>query len=412
MNLAHKRNLTGRRLKTLGVVAALALAGCGGDDDDSDSAPGGAGSSASTVESAAETEAASTTSAAPATVDDSASDGTSSAVTAATAATAATSATSATSEADPAELGADVIAAAEAEGEVYVYGAMTPADAERLAAAFNEVYPNITVTFDRRPTPETNQVIEAEAATNTPIGDLYFTSGKEWLETHGELLTPISSPNLTVDEWVPFVGPEDKSIEFYFVPLGVGWNTGPVPDGIDDLDGLPAAVDGLTLGTIDPATALPSRAAYMHAVDTYGEEWLNELLANGVSIYDSGVTLAQALAAGEVDVAWPALSPVVADLQAQGAPVEAAWPPPQSTVRLLAGVLALAPHPNAAQLLVDFALSPAGQAALAVNKATPLPGVPDAIGVVSTDTPAAVVDGWSQEEQDAFMAQFDELAGR
>ena len=86
-----------------------------------------------------------------------------------------------------------------------------------------------------------------------------------------------------------------------------------------------------------------------------------------------GIT--QALASGEVWVAPMAASNILTEKE-KGAPVDFALPENPFGVPWYSHVLASAPNPNAAQVLANFLITPAGQEAISADYLSVLPDVP------------------------------------
>jgi iron(III) transport system substrate-binding protein len=116
-----------------------------------------------------------------------------------------------------------------------------------------------------------------------------------------------------------------------------------------------------------------------------GPDFLTKLAAQKPKVYPSGLPIAQALTSGEVAATVYAI-PLV-DEKAQGAPVDWGLPEKVWGARFSTVVLKGASHPNAAQLLADFMISPEGQAALARKSASVLPDTPGAVTTVAKVAP-------------------------
>ncbi len=120
----------------------------------------------------------------------------------------------------------------------------------------------------------------------------------------------------------------------------------------------------------------------------------------------ASLAIAQALASGEISVT-PMTHPLVRE-QAAGAPVgwtlpEQAWGTPWYS-----HVLQTAPHPNAAQVLANFMVTPAGQQALSTGYASVLPDTESAV-YRAQDIATPDVDGLTPERIAEFQARWESL---
>jgi iron(III) transport system substrate-binding protein len=106
----------------------------------------------------------------------------------------------------------------------------------------------------------------------------------------------------------------------------------------------------------------------------WGGNFVEELAGQKPRIYQSAVAIGQAIASGEV---WgsPTAATTLLTAKANGAPVDFAVPEKPFGVPWYSQVLASAPHPNAAQLLADFLVTPEGQAAISHDYIAALPNV-------------------------------------
>ena len=87
-----------------------------------------------------------------------------------------------------------------------------------------------------------------------------------------------------------------------------------------------------------------------------------QALANQNPNFREGHTLmAQLVAAGEHKIGISLYAPRIEDLKAKGAPIEWVRTDPVIGFLYLVGIAERAPHPNAAKLFLDFALSKEGQ---------------------------------------------------
>jgi iron(III) transport system substrate-binding protein len=178
--------------------------------------------------------------------------------------------------------------------------------------------------------------------------------------------------------------------------LAMGWNTKAFPQGIKDYPGfLNQALQG-KIGIPAPTASPAFVDFYLWLEQTYGKDYLTRLAALKPRIYLSTLPMQQAVTSGELSAAL--LTPATTlDLKAQGAPVDFAIPPKGAWNAVWFGmVLKQAKHPNAAQLLANYMVTPEGQALALQRYGSVLKGVPGTFAVpfrvqkLSDLTPAKV----------------------
>lgn len=398
-----------RRLVAGTIVLATVTAACGGDDDDSPAAD--------TEEATADETAA-------------ADDGTAEADTAET-----DTAETDTSEADTAEAGTsegttdgtaeapagdaawdEVVAAAEEEGRVVFYSVMVPDVNDRLVAAFSEQYPNIEIELLRVMANELDSMLDAEESTGSDGADVVANVNYPWALDAADAgrLADFVGPEATGPNWAGTDYLIDGKIQYStFANLGLAWNTDAFPDGgpTSYQDLLDPAYAGGQIGLTDPVAPVVADF-YATVQDLEGEDYLEQLAAQEPVFFPSAVPLEQALAAGEITVAGYATNQGITTAAADGAPVEfaspeGAWVPP-----IMSYIPAWAARPNAAQVLIEFMASPAGQEILADGSFSPVPDVPTAFGpiegVTVSNVDRAVEPGWYDE----YYGTFNEIFGR
>ena len=305
-----------------------------------------------------------------------------------------------------------LVDAAGAEGAVVLYAGTSPADNDRLVKGFNAVYPTIKVTVVRATPTALNPQIEAEVRTNTPTADVYFSTDRRWLLDHTDLLTPIQSPAAAA-HYAPWTSGDGRIVGFQFHPGGIEWNKDELPDGVPSFQDLATLPADLTIGVADPKLSTGAMAWQYAATTAFGDDWLKAVLNHQVRFYPESTSLVQAIASGEVQVGMPAFLSVARDAERSGAPVASTAGSPSIVSLMTAAILKPGKHPSAAQLLVDFVLSPAGQATMAQDKLSPLPDIPGAVGVVEPGvTNVADPSAVSATDQAAFMKRFDSYARR
>ncbi|MFF2109172.1 ABC transporter substrate-binding protein [Rhodococcus koreensis] len=271
----------------------------------------------------------------------------------------------------------DVVAAAKSEGSVLLYSSQNPANLEALKVAFEQEYPEISLEYVRGTDADINPKVEVENQTKRGTADVHMLTDSAWIETAAESGTysaDLVGPAFDTPEYEP-----QKSIisdKFFLTSAAVfslGWNTTALPGGLqkpEDL--LDPALKG-KIGIVNPSGIASYVDFYRFFEKNFGPDYLQKLAELKPRIYPSALGVAQALTSGEI-VATPVVQPLVREKES-GAPVDWALPTPPWGTPWFTHALSAAPHPNAAQVLANFMVTPAGQKALSLGYASALPGI-------------------------------------
>lgn len=320
------------------------------------------------------------------------------------------SASAASSVPDSADDFAAVETAAADEGTVVVYASTPEVLAERLIAAFNETYPDITVEFSFFTNAELASRVEQERTAGSPTADIvgmadfaYFSTA----EAAGQLAPPTGP---SVDDWPADFRPTDSAVVVYAQPLVISWNTERVETPITSYqDALAPELQGAIAST-DIASGSIVAAFYDWLRDNEGPEFW-ELLAAQEPTFGSGAqAVTQSIAAGEESVGLFSSVSVVKGLQASGAPIEYVVPSPSFGVGTVGAILESAPHPNAAQVLMNWLMSEDGQTAIAGDQeySSPL----NVAGAIPIDTLTVWRGEQTPEEIEQISAEWAEVFQR
>ncbi|MCC6305963.1 MAG: extracellular solute-binding protein [Rhodobacteraceae bacterium] len=258
---------------------------------------------------------------------------------------------------------AAVVDAAKAEGRVVLYLTKADAQAEALLAAFREKY-GIEGEWLRGAARAQMSKLNGEIAASALQVDVFYSPGPK-AQAAAAAATPVWIPDgPSAAGWpAQYVSPLG-SVQLSTDPVAIIYNTAtvtPPPADYVDLVG-----KGYVQAIGSPASAF--RAAYYKLTrELLGDEYWQKVAADGIVTGASVNALVQGVAAGESDVtlAFP--------WQAEGlikAGAALAWVLPESGVWALpqwAMALENGPHPNAGKLLLDFMMSPEGQAILNVD---------------------------------------------
>lgn len=298
-----------------------------------------------------------------------------------------------TYQADPA-----LIAAATKEGEVVWYSTLIINQIVRpLIAAFNQQFPQIKVSYVRGDSPQVLLWLLNEAGAHRVQSDVWnLASGFGKLRAAGGA-AQLDLPNAKALP-AECLDPNGYWVATDMTVHTLAYNTTLVSNEVvprthEDL--LDPQWRGRMVWKVNDMTG---STGFIGAVlDAMGEDrgmdYLRALARQQiVPVVSSARAMLDQVIAGEYPIGLQASNHHVAISERQGAPV--GWVPldPASATLQLAGISANAPHPNAAQLFLDFAISRAGEAVY--RDAGYLP--------TRTDTPALVPD--LKPEQGGFAA--------
>jgi iron(III) transport system substrate-binding protein len=293
-----------------------------------------------------------------------------------------------------------LVADAREEGSVVLYTAQNPESLEDTAREFEARY-GISVTVNRNIDSVTATQVAAEFDSGNHTADVWVTATQPHVldAVDKGWVVPAVGPSLFADAYdrETLARPGDAAIVGAAV-LGMAWNTQAHEGELKDIpDLLEPALKG-RIGIPEPAAA-SFVDWYLWLEETYGEDILEDLAAQEPKIYASSLPMLQAVASGEL-AASPFVPGTALDLKEQGAPLEflvpggeQAWNAP-----FWGMVLDGAPHPAAAQLLIDYLVTREGQASSQHLSGAILPDVPEAFTVEPREqdlealTPAKVAE--------------------
>ncbi len=274
----------------------------------------------------------------------------------------------------------EVVAAAKKEGKVTIYSSQALDNLNELGARFKKAY-GIDVEVVRIVDADIQARLTAERQTNKPIADIAVLSAAQ-----------LYTQNDAAGWYVPPVGPTFTAKDFnravhlnksgnLFVPsaavLTYAWNTQLFPQGMKDFDSIFDQKLVGRIGIIDVAVSPTIVDFYLYLEENFGSGFLAKLSAWKPRIYGSALTVQAALSSGEI--AATIYAPPQGLRKAQGLPVDSGVANPLWGARFFAGVMANAPHSNAAQVLADFMMTKDGQEAIAASAASAMPGISTAV---------------------------------
>ena len=289
---------------------------------------------------------------------------------------------------------------------IRVYSVAAPSQNERLEDAFNASHRDIRLEITRGGSDLVPKV-DAEIATGADGADIFLMSGDAWFLKNEKNLVRLTGPAAaSYPDWgVPGYAPIVSYSPFSMIL----WNTNVFPNGFKDWDDLLAPEVQGRLGVRDTMSAvLASYLQYLQ--DKNGPEYLPALARQNPKFYPSLIPMAQAVASGEIGVAYTASPAVVHDLKRRGAPVDSVliedgWASP-----FIAGVLAKSPRQDDAQVVMDYLMSPAGQQVFngdgdAGSAIKGLPGTLDVSHMVvlsAANTPPEMIKAWGTRLREIF----------
>jgi iron(III) transport system substrate-binding protein len=279
-----------------------------------------------------------------------------------------------------------VIAAAKKEGDVTIYSSQGLDQLNKLGDDFKAKY-GITVTVVRAIDSDIQAKVQAEADSNKPIADLVVQATLQWQldKSAAGAFAKVDLPGFSQAGYNRGMNVPPTS-DYFVVTAAVltfGWNTELWPQGLKDYpDLLNPDLKG-KIGVIEPTS--PSIVDfYLYLENKFGTDFTDKLAAQKPKIYPSSLPMGQALTSGEISAG--SFVQIQDDAKASGAPVDSGLSDTVWGAIFNGAVMANAPHPNAAKLLADFAISPQGQQDLAHLAAAALPNIPGTAQGITTDS--------------------------
>ena len=255
---------------------------------------------------------------------------------------------------------AGAVAGAKREGRVVLYSTAANGLLARLKADFEAANPGIVVEVNRYSTGELLTKLAQERQTGADGADIVIPTDIAWAEDRlkeGAIKVPLS-PHLKtwpakylIKGAVPILSLE---------PIIIAYNTNLIKTPINGYrDLLKPELKG-KLGTLD-LSATSVVAFYDWLDHTQGADYLPALARQQPRIYPTSPSGGQSVAAGEIPVVAFMNPANINPLIKQGAPVKQVLPKPGFGFRLIGAVLGWAHRPNAAQVFMDYIMSPRGQ---------------------------------------------------
>lgn len=310
-----------------------------------------------------------------------------------------------------------VLQLAQREGELWWYTSLPDKPAQDFIRQFTRKHPFLTVRLVRESTFDIIQRLQGEVDNGRVQADLLHVLDVApfvKLKKQGQLLR-YDSPQ---ERFIP-AQYKDPGVwsALRCVALCIAYNTHRIKDAPPKT--WPELLQSRFVGRIalkDAQTAGSAYAHYFFLREEYGVSYWRRMAAEKPQIFKTAEESMSALEAGAVDIVSGAMDYTVDDAQRTGSPIRAVWP--SDGVPVMLGPIAIlraAPHPNAARLFIDFALSAEGQHALrdllggySVRADVPPPrGLPP-LSSLNIMTPAGGWDAYTLR-QDILKAEYTQL---
>lgn len=305
-----------------------------------------------------------------------------------------------------------LIEAAQAEGSVTMLMPGTPAVNDALSAAFAEEY-GIDATIIGGAAGELQPRFDEERSSESGDVDLFFSANPAYMTevVDSGAFVPVQSPNLENEAFTDFpdlVTGDGTAVLVVANPPYIIWNTTLVTEPIESYDDLVARADEFNQSVAAPDLYADFVVAFYTDIEAGSEDgWLEDFLALDPTFFTGSNPLVQSVAAGEVSAGIGAYSTVYNAVIETGAPIEGTVDTDApNTVNLIGGITSWAPHPNAAQLFMDFLLSEEGQEIIAAGSFSIYPDIEGAIGgpdAIKFDDPSLREEDYLAE----YRARFD-----
>ena len=249
------------------------------------------------------------------------------------------------------------------EDTLVLYGATGLDRAQFWIGEFNKRYPDIKVEFVRLQAAELYQKIATERRTGQLRADLVITT-ITYLDLLREVgaLAPYESSN-----WGDFdprfrMGAADQgwtAVVYEVFPHAIAWRT----DRVSAADAPKTMADLLNAKWRGRLGTTRHMEDYLNSTLTRlghdkGMEFVKGLAAQRSRLYQSHAALSDALAAGEIDVAWSIIAARPIDLATKGAPVAHVLSDPAIAEGNTLSIGRDTTKPHAAALFLDVMLSP------------------------------------------------------
>lgn len=284
----------------------------------------------------------------------------------------------------PGRVGADawngVVAAAQKEAKVVVYGNMQAPVAARIRADFEKAYPGMSLEYTRLASGAMVAKLNQERSTGVDGAEVAILTDRGWLEDRvkeGSLVAP-TGPNAATWPRASMISGSIPVLSLETMAIVYNPNMVKTPiNGYADLFRPELKGKIATEELVAPVIV----AWYEWVEKTMGANYFARLAELQPGIYGSATAGVQSVAAGEFAVATVINSGLAVPLVKQGLPLRVVNPTPAFGFAFVGGIVKWAKRPNAAQLFMDYLMSARGQTAWngQGDSASPLPNIPGSL---------------------------------
>jgi iron(III) transport system substrate-binding protein len=258
----------------------------------------------------------------------------------------------------------ELVTAAQGEGCLTVYGTVDESILQAVTGAFSEQY-DVPVSFVRLVSADLSQRFSTEAQAGATAADVILLTSSPF---YGEALSngwlqPVSEAELPA---FPGEFPEDYTADdgatpiVQLVPTTMVYNTDLLSEAPESWEVYADEANRGELLFAEPASSPANLSFWSLMREEYGDDFLEAVAANEPRWYNSAVPATQGVAAGEGALGFPGVAAIVAGLQEQNAPVDAAVLTPTTGPEIGLGLAAESPCPNAGKLFANYLLSEEG----------------------------------------------------
>ncbi|RDJ22421.1 extracellular solute-binding protein [Bosea caraganae] len=271
-----------------------------------------------------------------------------------------------------------LIEAARKEGKLTLYTTNWVENEQELIKAFNAKYPDIVVDVIRATGGQMFTRVQAEGATGRLEADVVDLDGRVSATGLADLFADYAPPNAA--DYAPSDVVAGKFWPRSVYGWAIGYNSALLNNPPNSWKALAEGPYKDVSGHVQVTAGASGWVLALFQRKEVGEDFWAKLAANKPKIYASSPQLSSALVRGEIQIA-PVLTNGLIPNGRKGAPVAAVLPSEGVPVLVAAaGISRTAPHPNAARLFLNWALSAEGQAlwvetqgGFSVRKGAPLP---------------------------------------
>jgi iron(III) transport system substrate-binding protein len=257
-----------------------------------------------------------------------------------------------------------ITAAAAEEGDLLVYSSATPAQIQRITRAFGQAHPEIALEIATLTSAEQVTRLQQERDANLAQADVAWNAQYNWFtqEQQAGHFTDPQGPAAAANP--AELKLTDSSRLLYALPIPLQWNRNAVGTPLTGYQDLLRPEFTGSLGLADISGGASLAGFYDWLQRTQGADFLTRLAAQNPKFYVQPSESAQAVASAETKASGYGSLPATKALVAQGAPIELRVPEPAFSTTTYGAIPDNAPHPNAAQVFLDWTLSTDGQRAV------------------------------------------------